>query len=311
MIIANLPVTRRGFLQATGALGASPFGVAQGPGAPGTSGVRVEKDVVFGTGGAADLRCDIYHPPAGGAKRMALLHYHGGGFTRGSKDGLGPKLTPFAARGYVSIAAQYRLAGVAKWPAPLEDVKACIRWTRANAARLAIDPDHIGLVGYSAGGFLVLHAAGTANRPALEGSGGHAGVSSAVASVFALYPATDVRPASDGTAHALMPPGSDAAAHEAASATAHVASFPPTVLFHGVADTTIRLENSQRLFERLQAANIPAELHAYAGVPHEFDTHAEFADEVARTGDFFLERYVLHPRIYPPFGPGGRRPPPR
>ena len=64
----------------------------------------------------------------------------------------------------------------------------------------------------------------------------------------------------------------------------------------------IPLDNRQRLFEALQAASVPAELHAYPGVPPEFDLHAEFADDVTSVGDFFLERHVWHLRTYQPFG---------
>lgn len=307
-------VSRRGFIGSAAALGLAPMAAAggQSPSGGGAQ-ARVEKDVVFGRGGDTDLRCDIYHPPPGGAKRMALIHYYGGGFVGGSKETLGGKVTPFAARGYVVVAAQYRLAGAAKWPAPLEDVKAAIRWTRANAARLDIDPAHIGIAGYSAGAFMALMGAGTQNRPEFEGTGGNPGVSTALSSCFGFYPPIEIRPRADGTPHVLMPAGSDLAAHVAASPTTYAKAFPPTVLFHGVADATLPVEGSVRFFGLLKEANVPVELHTYAGVPHEFDTHPEFADEVSRTGDFFIERYVLHPRTYPPFG-GGRRgggPPPR
>src|SRR5579883_1152385 len=114
--------------------------------------VKVENDVVYGKGGEMDLHLDIYHPPAGTEKRMATIHVHGGGFTQGSKAGVASSSRALAGLGYVSIASQYRLAGQAKWPAQIEDVKAAIRWTRANAERLNIDPDKIAVAGYSAGG---------------------------------------------------------------------------------------------------------------------------------------------------------------
>jgi hypothetical protein len=48
-------------------------------------------------------------------------------------------------------------------------------------------------------------------------------------------------------------------------------------------------------------------LHTFAGVPHEFDEHPEFAEACAQLIDFFLDRHVLHPRTYPPFQPGTPR----
>ena len=258
--------------------------------ASGASGVKVEKNISVGKGGDTELRCDIYRPPAGTEKRMALVHFHGGGFARGSKDTMGDRVTPIAARGYVSIAAQYRLSGVAKWPSQIEDARTHVRWVRANASLLGIDPARIGIVGYSAGGHIALF---TATQPDM-----------ALAACVAFYPATDVR----NVAQALMPPGSDETVIRDASPLTHIREgYPPTVIFHGLSDVTIPPENSEHLLEVLRAAKIPSELHTFAGVPHAFDSHPEFAQSCAVLTDFFLERQVLHPLTYPPFAPGPGR----
>src|SRR5215471_20365118 len=154
--------------------------------------VSVEKDVVFGKGGDMDLKLDIYRPLAGTEKRMATIHFHGGGFARGSKDGLAERLRPYAQLGYVAIAAQYRLSGQAGYPSLIHDAKAAIRWVRANAKSLGIDPQRIAVVGYSAGGYHALFTAGTGERPEFEGSGGNSGVSTKVAVCLAYYPATNI-----------------------------------------------------------------------------------------------------------------------
>jgi acetyl esterase/lipase len=284
----NLPIVRRTFL---GIGGAAALGfAAQTSTTSDASAIKVDKDVVVGKGGGTDLHCDIYRPPAGTEKRMALVHFHGGGFARGSKETLAAKITPITARGYVSIAAQYRLSGAAKWPAQIEDAKTHIRWVRANASSLGIDPARIAIVGYSAGGHIALF---TASQPGTE-----------LAACIAFYPQTDVRP----VAAALMPPGSDDAAITDASPIAHIkAGYPPTVIFHGLSDVTIPPENSQHLLQTLRDAKVSSELHTFTGVPHEFDMHPEFAETCAALADFFLDRQVLHPRTYPPFAPGGAR----
>lgn len=251
--------------------------------------VKVEKDVVFGKGGDTTLRADIYRPPAGTEKRMGLVHLHGGGFARGSKDTMAGKVTPVTRHGYVSVVIDYRLTGVAKWPAQIEDVKTAIRWTRENAASLGIDPQRIATVGYSAGGHLSVFAAGASDT--------------ALAACVAFYPAVELN---KETAQALLPAGSDEAAVRAASPITYIkAGFPPTVIFHGLADVTVPPESSEHLLQVLRGAGVPSELHTFAGVPHEFDSHPEFADACANLTDFFLEREVLHPRTYPPFRPGG------
>ena len=256
------------------------------------SSIKVEKDVVVGKGGDTELHCDIYRPSAGTEKRMALLHFHGGGFARGSKDTLAAQVKPITARGYVSITAQYRLSGVAKWPSQIEDAETHIRWVRANASSLGIDPRRIAIVGHSAGGHIALFTAGQPDA--------------ALAACVAFYPQTDVK----NIAQALMPPGSDEAAINDASPITHIKEgYPPTAIFHGLSDVTIPPENSQRLLQALRGAKVPSELHTFAGVPHEFDQHPEFAEACAALTDFFLEREVLNPRTYPPFTPGGGRGP--
>lgn len=278
---------------------------AQGPAPnPARDAANVERDVVFGKGGDVDLHCDIYKPPAGApVKRTAILHVHGGGFAAGNKNNLAARLQAQSALGYVNVAVQYRLSGVARWPAQIEDVKAAIRWTRANAGKLGIDPARIAVAGYSAGGHLALFAAGTQNSPQYEGSGGSAGAGTQVAACFAYYAVTG--PAWEGFRKGFpMPEGSSEAAWKEAEPGTHIKGFPPTVLHHGLADVTVRPESSEDFLRLLRAANIPSELHEFAGVPHEFVAHQEFAEAVARLNDFFLERHVITPKTYPPFGAG-------
>ena len=145
-------MTRRGFFETAGMAAVVPsVGVftAQS-GGPARGSMSIEKNIVFGKAGNTDLHLDIYKPSGGPQKRMAMIHIHGGGFTAGSKDTLADRVAPFVALGYVSIPVQYRLIGEARWPAQIEDVKAAIRWTRANASRLNIDANRIAVAGYSA-----------------------------------------------------------------------------------------------------------------------------------------------------------------
>lgn len=295
-------ISRRHFFQTAGLAAALPTLGTTGSAAQDTAlpEVRTERDIVFGRGGEMDLRLDIYHPPAGAERRMATIHVHGGGFAGGSKDSVARTAVFYAERGYIAIGAQYRLSGQARWPAQLHDVKAAIRWTRANADRLNIDADKIAVAGYSAGGLMAMFSAGTQDRPDFEGDGGNSGVSTRISAVVGYYPATS-------TPGNLLPEGADDAARSAADLDNYIASFPPTILFHGVEDTTIRIENSQQFFQKLRDAGVPAEMHAYEGVPHVFDEHPEFALSTVQLADLFFDRKVLNPRTYPPFGAGGGR----
>ena len=93
--------------------------------------------------------------------------------------------------GYAVAGVAIRSSRQAKFPAQLHDIKAAVRWLRANAAKHQLDPDRIAILGESSGGWTAAMAAVTGDVPELEGSEGTTGVSSAVQAAVAFYPPTD------------------------------------------------------------------------------------------------------------------------
>ncbi len=267
---------------------------------------HIEKDVVYGRGGDTDLHLDIYHP-TGPSLRTAIVQLHGGGFTRGARENIAANCRAFAERGYTSIAAQYRLAPDSVWPAQIHDVKAAIRWTRANAERLNIDPDKIAVAGYSAGAMLALVAAGSHGVAALEGDGGNAGVSSDVAACIAYYGSAERRRPESGQ-DALMGPDASEEAYRQASTITYASTSVPTIFFHATGDTTLPFQGSVKLFDAYKAGGAAVEMHIFDGLSHVFDRHPEFLAPTVELCDRFLDRLVVEPRVYPPFAPGVARP---
>ena len=151
-------ITRRGLIKASGALAVAPAlaavtARAQPPTPrppPDIGKLRAEKDIVFGKAGDMELMLDVYRPPEGvTSKRTAIVHLFGGGFFAGNK-GAGYIINDAKAlgsRGYTSVSANYRLQSQGSWPAQIHDVKAAIRWTRANAAKIGVDDNKIVVAG--------------------------------------------------------------------------------------------------------------------------------------------------------------------
>ncbi len=174
-----------------------------------STGINERKAVRFGSGGGRDLHCDVYTPEDLVRPAPAVLMLYGGGWRMGERGRMRDASLTLARHGFVCVAGEYRLTPESPWPAHIHDVKAAIRWMRANADELGIDATKIAVQGHSAGAHLALLAAGTPNLPEFEGTGGNAGVSSEVAAVAAIYPPVtfhvgNERPSGSTPANALM-----------------------------------------------------------------------------------------------------------
>ena len=267
--------------------------------APETGRVTVEQDVVFGSGGGRDLKCNVYMPPQAGTARPAVLLVHGGGWVNGDRSQLHGYGILLGRIGYVCVATEYRLAGEAKWPAQLHDVKAALRWMRANSGRLGIDPRKIAVSGNSAGAHLSLMLAATQDMPAFEGDGGNAGAGTGVAASVGFYAPTQLytpeQPLREELSFLFGRGYSEETARAASPIDYASPNFPPTLLITGNRDELVPDEASFRMYHALAKAGAPAELHVYAGQPHAFDAVPDFGRQCASIVALFLDRHVANP----------------
>lgn len=114
-------------------------------------------------------KLDVY-VPAGAGPFPAVVLIHGGAFMMGDKGGETTNANALTAKGYVAISINYRLSGEAKFPAQIYDIKAAVRFARANAATYRINPLKMGSWGGSAGGNLSAMLGTTGGVADLEGA---------------------------------------------------------------------------------------------------------------------------------------------
>ncbi len=136
-------------------------------------------------------KLDLYLPAAATGPRPVVIWTGGSAWMADTgKRGAGRLAAQLNPAGYAVAGVSIRSSSQVKFPGQLHDIKAAIRWLRANAARHHLDPDHIGIMGDSSGGWTAAMAAVTGDVPELEGSVGTTGVSSRVQAAVAFYPPT-------------------------------------------------------------------------------------------------------------------------
>lgn len=237
---------------------------------PTPEGCLFEHDVQYGSAGGTPLTLDLYSHREG-AGRPGVVFIHGGCWIGGHPYNHIRRAAALAADGWVTATISYRLAPEHPWPAALEDAKCAVRWMRANATGLGVDPGRIAVVGDSAGGHLAAMVGLTPGWQ--EGDGGHGEVASNVKAMVLYYPITDLEdiPAL-ATQRAQFVPGEAPADLREASPIHHVsAAAPPSLIITGDRDSLVPVGNSRKLQAALEAAGATSRLEVFAGHDHGFE----------------------------------------
>jgi acetyl esterase/lipase len=231
---------------------------------------------------------DLYLPEGASGRRVpVVLSLHGSAWMaengRSGADLLAAELVP---RGLAVAGVSTRSTFSARFPAQVHDVKAAIRWLRANAGRYGLDPERVAVAGNSSGGWTAAMAGLTAGVRALEGDVGVLGPPSDVQAVIAFYPPTDflqmdahmidggaefndLLGITGGHGDPLSPESRLVGAaiesvpervREANPITYVTADAPPFLILHGQLDPYVPYEQGVLLFDALAAADARATL---------------------------------------------------
>jgi acetyl esterase/lipase len=248
----------------------------------------------YSPAGYRPLTLDLYIPPATksaskGASPL-VIYIHGGGWSSGHSRQAGafedfPKvLASLAARGYAVASLNYRLSAEARFPGPIQDVKAAIRWLHAHATSYGMDPSRTAIWGGSAGGHLAALAAISCKAPALEpvpdtppgaGTASPPAGDDCVQSAVIWYGVFDFAPiASQPPIRQLLgcivETCSEQVVREASPLTYVKPGSPTMLLIAGTDDKVVNPDQSRQFDQALQNAGVAVKLMLLPGVGHSF-----------------------------------------
>jgi acetyl esterase/lipase len=229
---------------------------------------------VYKTVGDTKLSLWIFEPTSGPkTNRPAIVFFFGGGWTNGSPVQFEKHCRYLASRGMVAITADYRVASrqQAKPTQCVADAKSAVRWLRANADRLGLDPHRIAAGGGSAGGHI---AAATGTLPDFDEPTEDTKISSVPDALVLFNPALVLAPMEgvpDEGFGERVPESRMGTKPENISPAHHVKKgTPPTIIFHGKADTTVPYITAAAFERAMTAAGNRCELVGFEGQTHGF-----------------------------------------
>jgi acetyl esterase/lipase len=245
---------------------------------------------VYARRGALELEAFVVRPDSTVAgPRPALVVFHGGGFHQGKVEWSIPVAQRLAAFGMVGVAVQYRLVPRHGGTAAdaITDAKSAMRWVRAHARELGVDPHRLVAAGWSAGGLL---CASAAMFDGFNATGDDTTIDARPNAMVLWYPVVDT----DGDAWFASVFGGVQRAH-ACSPAAHVrAGLPPAIIFQGTEDADVPFWKVRAFSEMMQKAGNRCDLHLYEDRPHLFMRDpADRADADGKLREFLMSTGML------------------
>ena len=245
--------------------------------------------------GPAKLRLHIFQPAGNQPenRQPAIVFFFGGGWVGGDPSQFYPHCAHLAERGMVAISAEYRIAGKHD-TTPFEcvaDGKSAMRWVRAHANELGIDPDRIAAGGGSAGGQV---AAATSALPKFNEPGEDTSISAIPNALVLFNPVFDNGPQGYGYDRI----GDQYEDFSPMHNIRH--GMPPTIVMLGTEDKLVPVDTARKFQQRMEGLGSRSDLKLYEGAGHGFFNYRnrENYDATVADMDGFLESigYISKPR---------------
>ncbi|MES2782736.1 MAG: alpha/beta hydrolase [Pseudomonadota bacterium] len=230
--------------------------------APGTSEHTAAPQTSIAYGDDARQMLDIYAPTEkAGAERPVLIFFHGGAWRDGERDGYGFLGRAFAARGFVTVIADYRKAPTVRFPAFVEDTADAIAWVHGNIAKHDGDARRIFLMGHSAGAHIAMMTALDPQWLAANNL-----KPDVIKGVIGLAGPYDFLPLTTESSKIALGQWPDLT--ETQPITYARGDAPPLLLLTGDKDTVVKPRNSRVLSARIEELGGKQSLKIYPGVDH-------------------------------------------
>jgi len=235
--------------------------------------------------GKVELKLHIFHPEdhMESDKRPAIVFFFGGGWNGGNPNQFYPHCHYLASRNMVAISAEYRIK-TKHGTSPREcvkDGKSAIRWIRAHAEELGIDPSKLAAGGGSAGGHV---AAATATVANFNEDGEDQSISCQPDALVLYNPVFDNGPEGFGYDRVVEYWRDFSPMHNIDENT------PPTVVFLGTEDNLIPTTTAEKYKKLMNDKGRRCDLHLYEGQGHGFFNfrNLEYYTETVIESDKFL-----------------------
>ncbi len=259
--------------------------------------VEYKPDITYAKVAGEELKLDLAAPKGLEHAVPGIVVIHGGGWTEGRRQDMTKFAREAAARGYVAATISYRLAPKHRFPAQIEDAKCAVRYLRAHADELKIDPKRIGAMGGSAGAHLSMMLGALDSADGMEGDGGNPEQPSKVQAVVSFVgPVNLVFDTYQETPRRILETflGGDPVEKRddcrKASPITHInKGDAPMLCFFGTKDPLVPYDQAFQMTTALTNAEVPGRVELILGAGHGWQ-----GPELARTIDAMMDFFDQH-----------------